>query len=115
MLDRKAKSFEEREEEYERVKLRIFKKREMEAAGAAAAAAGGDRSGYWPQWGGSDSCSDQEAAAALARPKAKNSHRLLKMQSLVIQLSVFQGMHSFSGKALASIPHRVTNLQKVLE
>lgn len=79
MLDRKAKSFEEREEEYERVKMRIFKKREMEAA------AGGNGSNYWPQWGGSDSCSDQEGAAnqAMMRPKVKNSHRLLKVQSLV--------------------------------
>lgn len=82
MLDRKAKSFEEREEEYEQVKLRIFKKREMEAA--AAAAAGGNCSGYWPQWGGSDSCSDHEGAShARIRSKLKSSHRLLKVQSLV--------------------------------
>lgn len=80
MLDRKAKSFEEREEEYEQVKFRIFKKREMEACEAS-----GNGLGYWPQWGASDSCSDHEGVPhAMMRPKLKSSHRLLKVQSLVI-------------------------------
>lgn len=104
MLERKAKSFEEREEEYERVKLRIFKKREADAAAAAAvaessspddgatgatatAAADGSTAAqpHWPSWGGSDSSAEHDGGAQTAQRCGKPSKagRLLKVQSLV--------------------------------
>lgn len=91
MLDRKAKSFEEREEEYERVKLRIFKKREAAAVAAAAESAenggaiavGGSGDQYWPSWGGSDSSEHDGMQAMRGAMKSSKGNRLLKVQSLV--------------------------------
>lgn len=102
LLDRKAKSFEEREEEYERCKLRIFKRREAAAArdaaaAAAAVAAGGQMRGdgsmdvvgdqqSWPSWGGSDSSEHDMMNGSMMRTggaKSSKANRLLKVHSLV--------------------------------
>lgn len=77
MLNRKAKSFEEREEEYERAKRRIFKNREAESIDDQ----------YWPNWSSSESSAEPAAAAAAAAAASSRfktqSSRLLKVQSLV--------------------------------
>lgn len=67
VLDRKAKSFEEREEEYEKVKRRIFKNRED-----------GGSEEQW-QW-----LSAEGAEPMNGRPKPQNN-RLLKVQSVSIE------------------------------
>lgn len=73
MLNRKAKSFEEREEEYERAKRRIFKSREAESIDDQ----------YWPNW------SSTESAEPHSRYKSQ-SNRLLKVQSLVRTKNLLQ-------------------------
>ncbi|XP_055603124.1 protein encore isoform X2 [Uranotaenia lowii] len=67
VLDRKAKSFEEREEEYEKAKRRIFKNRED-----------GGSEEQW-QW-----LSAENAEPMNGRPKLQNN-RLLKVQSVSIE------------------------------
>ncbi|XP_029725416.2 protein encore isoform X1 [Aedes albopictus] len=67
ILDRKAKSFEEREEEYDKVKRRIFKNRED-----------GSSEEHW-QWMSTDNPEPPNG-----RPKLQNN-RLLKVQSVSIE------------------------------
>lgn len=96
LLSRKAKSFEERDEQYEHPKLRMYKKRGQLAVAAAggeamepgatasrsgATASGGVVDAYWPSWGGSDG-SEHEQPMRNSTNTSKN-HRLLKVQSLV--------------------------------
>lgn len=79
MLNRKAKSFEEREEEYELAKRRIFKNREAESIDDP----------YWPNWSSSESSAEPTAAVATVASRFKTpGNRLLKVQSLV-QTKVF--------------------------
>ncbi|XP_055528686.1 protein encore isoform X2 [Wyeomyia smithii] len=84
VLDRKAKSFEEREEEYEKIKRRIFKHRED-----------GGTEEHW-QW-----LSAENADVINGRPKLQNN-RLLKVQSVSIdgrpdERPCVSKSHSFGG------------------
>lgn len=73
MLDRKAKSFEEREQEYERAKRRIFKDMEHDSIEQ-----------FWHNWSSSSSgAPDQyKFGGGNGAQKAQNN-RLLKIQSSV--------------------------------
>lgn len=73
MLDRKAKSFEEREQEYERAKRRIFKDMEHDSIEQ-----------FWHTWSSSNvGTPDQyKFGGSNGGQKAQNS-RLLKVQSSV--------------------------------
>lgn len=92
LLDRKAKSFEEREEEYECAKLRILKKREAAAAAGLTSDATtfgrAKNNQYWPSWGGSDSSAEHEQSfqQKLRTGKLSKTNRMLKVQSLVSML-----------------------------
>ncbi|XP_059620400.1 protein encore isoform X2 [Phlebotomus argentipes] len=87
MLDRKSKSFEEREEEYERARRRIFKDRD-----------GGECSmeeQHWP-WSSSESSENS------GRHKMAQNNRLLKVQSLSVDTRgdgrpCVSKSHSFGG------------------
>uniref|UniRef100_A0A1L8DFQ7 Putative suz domain protein n=1 Tax=Nyssomyia neivai TaxID=330878 RepID=A0A1L8DFQ7_9DIPT len=87
MLDRKSKSFEEREEEYERARRRIFKDRDC-----------GDCSieeQHWP-WSSSESSENS------GRHKMAQNNRLLKVQSLSVDTRgdgrpCVSKSHSFGG------------------
>ncbi|XP_055707888.1 protein encore isoform X4 [Phlebotomus papatasi] len=89
MLDRKSKSFEEREEEYERARRRIFKDRD---------GGGGDYSIEEQQWPWSSSESSENSG----RHKMAQNNRLLKVQSLSVDTRgdgrpCVSKSHSFGG------------------
>lgn len=92
MLHRKAKSFEERDEEYDRVKWRIFKESTTAAEPKSTdVASGGDCSETanrssahcWPRLGGSDSSEFDGLLESMRGKKSSKGSRLLKVHSLV--------------------------------
>lgn len=105
MLDRKAKSFEEREQEYERAKRRIFKDMEHDSIEQ-----------FWHNWSNSNpGAPDQyKFGGGNGGPKAQNN-RLLKVQSSVcIRNERFSSSH---GHPMFSVFHsrwtRATTVDRV--
>ncbi|XP_055686248.1 protein encore isoform X2 [Lutzomyia longipalpis] len=89
MLDRKSKSFEEREEEYERARRRIFKDRDCGGADCSV------EEQHWP-WSSSESSENS------GRHKMAQNNRLLKVQSLSVDTRgdgrpCVSKSHSFGG------------------